>query len=227
MSTPMRCPPVVLLFCGICVVVQLLLLPELRLPLPIGREDVFIADLLHRYLPLRTVAVQQLHLYQAVTYAFIHGSWWHLGINLFSIWLTGSSLEKIIGWRKASPLLLLSALSGALGFLLSVWLDPRLSPHLICLGASAVLTALIGTITTLFTRERITLYLLFLPLRIPVRLLFPFMLILLVAEATFLKFNTAYGAHLGGWFAGLLYGYVLRKTFPTRRENDPEQTRIT
>jgi membrane associated rhomboid family serine protease len=195
---------VVPLFCVLCLFVQILLLPDLRLPLPLASEDFFIADWLKATLPLTASHLQAGELWRAATYALLHGSWWHLVANLFGLWITGRTLEARIGWRKTAMLLLLGATAGAAGFMGSLLLDPRLSPHTTCIGASAILTACIGALSTYAPKADITLLIAVFPLRVRAFWLIPLMLCIFTLECLYPHFGTAYGAHFGGWLAGLL-----------------------
>lgn len=211
MNLPMRHPIAVPLLCGLCLGVQIITHPNLRLPLPLGAEDLFIIDWLKQYLPLQANAVQIGELWRTFTYVFLHGSWWHLALNLFGLWITGNTLEALLGWRKTFLLLLTGATAGAAGFFLSILLDPRLSPYTTCIGASALLTACIGAVVTLAPREHITLWITALPLRLKAVWLLPLMLLFFITECLLPQLSTAYGAHLGGWIAGLLCGFLLRE----------------
>ncbi len=206
------------LLCGICLFVQLITSPNFRLPLPLGTEDLFISDWLLRAFPLQAVALQAKEIWRIFSYVLLHGSWWHLGFNLFGLWITGVTLERLLGWRKMT-LLLCGAAAGALGFLASLLLDPRLSPQLNCIGASALLTACLGVATTLAPKETLTLWLIVFPLRIKALYLAPLLLLLFCVEAFFPELGTAYGAHLGGWIAGLIAGFLLRPSSSSPKGN--------
>jgi membrane associated rhomboid family serine protease len=197
------------LFCVLCVFVQLLFLPLFRLPLPLAWEDVFLGDWVLSAFPLRAAELKLGEVWRIFSYALVHGSWWHLLGNLLGLWITGRALEALLGWRSTALLVLMGAAAGAAGFLASLLLDPRLSPEMTCLGASAILTTLIGTATGLALRGEITLWVILLPLRLRGYWLIPLMITLFILEGTFLQIGTAYGAHLGGWLAGLLAAPLL------------------
>ena len=40
------------------------------------------------------------HIWQPITYMFMHGGFWHLFFNMFCLWMFGSALERTIGSRK-------------------------------------------------------------------------------------------------------------------------------
>ena len=195
------------LFCVLCLFVQIAILPDLRLPLPFAMEDFFIADWLQQTLPLTAHALQQGELWRVVSYALLHGSWWHLMANLFGLWITGRTLEQHFGKRTTCLILLFGAIAGAVGFIATLLLDPRLTPNMTCIGASALLTACIGALSTAAPKADVTLFITLLPLRLKAFWLIPFMLILLIAESLYTQLGTAYGAHLGGWLIGLFIGH--------------------
>ena len=198
-------------FCGICLVLHVLASPFLRLPFAFGTEDFFIADLLTSTLPLQIAPLQTGEGWRTLSYALLHGSWLHLLFNLFGLWLTGNTLERQFGWATTLGVFFVGATAGAAGFVASLLLDPRLSPATTCLGASAILTACIGTLTTAFPKHHLTLWLLFIPIRVRTLWLAPALFCLFATECLFPHLGTAYGAHLGGWLAGLLIGgFLLR-----------------
>ncbi len=199
------------LFCVLCVFVQLLFLPLFRLPLPLAWEDVFLGDWVLSAFPLRAAELKLGEVWRIFSYALVHGSWWHLLGNLLGLWITGRALEALLGWRSTALLALMGAAAGAAGFLASLLLDSRLSPEMTCLGASAILTAFIGAATSLAFREEVTLWAVVVPIRLRAFWLVPLMIIIFVIEGCFPQFGTAYGAHLGGWLAGLWGGFLLKK----------------
>lgn len=146
--------------------------------------------------------------WQPVTYVFLHGSWLHLAANAFGLAVTGTALERLLGTAAFFRLALLTALAGALGFLLSLAFDPRLSVRMGCVGASAVLAGCLGAAATLSPRCRLTLWLLVVPIPVRAWQLVPLLLLLIAAEALWWPQTTAYGAHLGGFLAGMGWGFL-------------------
>ena len=41
-----------------------------------------------------------LAIYQLVTYLFLHGGFWHLLFNMFTLWMFGATLERDWGTRR-------------------------------------------------------------------------------------------------------------------------------
>lgn len=43
---------------------------------------------------------QDFHLYQLVTYMFMHGGWEHIILNMFMLWMFGAVMERVWGPRR-------------------------------------------------------------------------------------------------------------------------------
>ena len=43
---------------------------------------------------------ERFHLYQLVTYMFMHGGWEHLFFNMFALWMFGCVVENVWGPKK-------------------------------------------------------------------------------------------------------------------------------
>lgn len=153
-------------------------------------------------------AVAAGEVWRLVAYAVVHGSWLHLAANGVGIWVTGRWLERQVGTRAVVAAELLGIAGGALGFLVSVAVDPRLGAGMRCVGASGVLSALIGFAAGHWPRERLRVYLLGLPLTLRGLWLGALFVGLVAVEATLWPQQTAYGAHFGAWMVGVLLGAI-------------------
>ncbi len=148
--------------------------------------------------------------WQTVSYAFFHGSFIHLTLNLVALLMTGAALEGCLGRERMKWLLLFGIVGGAIGFLGSLALDPRLPSQLLCIGASGAVTACLGAVTALVPREKVTLWLVVVPIPLRAFWLLPLLLGLFICEAIWYPATTAYGAHLGGYVAGLFFVKTLK-----------------
>ena len=66
---------------------------------------VFIATLINEDFMVATFAMfyptsQYFHVWQIVTHMFMHGGFWHILFNMYTLWMFGSVLERMIGERK-------------------------------------------------------------------------------------------------------------------------------
>ncbi len=165
----------------------------------------FASDAVSTLLTLSAEGLRSGYLWQTVTYAFLHGSPIHLCINVLGLFITGFLLETIMGSARMLRLILVTALGGAVGFLLSLLLDPRLSAQLSCVGASAIVTGLFGALAGAFPWDRMKLLVIIIPVPIYGWMLIPILLLYIAVEAFFFPHTTAYGAHLFGFIAGWLF----------------------
>ena len=78
-------------------------------------------------------------IYRVITCAFLHGSLWHLIINMYSLWIIGSQVETYIGKFKFVVIFLLSAIMGSLFSL--IFLGSGIS-----IGASGAIFGLMGAL---------------------------------------------------------------------------------
>jgi membrane associated rhomboid family serine protease len=56
-------------------------------------------------------------IWQVVTYGFLHGSWWHAGVNALFLLLVGSRIEHMAGRKILVKAVFYGVLGGALGHL--------------------------------------------------------------------------------------------------------------
>lgn len=129
--------------------------------------------------------------YRVLTSAFLHDGLWHIGFNVYAIFIVGNVLEKELKPARFSVLYVLSVLGGAFGALL-------LTPGSMTVGASGAIFGLFGALavdkkarTGSFWRSPIGFVLI-------INLLF-----------TLLIPNISVGGHLGGLIAGAAYGAMM------------------
>jgi len=157
--------------------------------------------------------------WQPFTYMFLHEGWLHLGLNMLTVLLFGSGLEREIGSRRFWRVFLTGGVVGGIGWLAATAVLPYLPAVLsagrhtldksLCIGASGGVFALIGAYAALFPRREVYVLLLFFPVRMRARTLALLLGVLTVAEAVFLQSQVAYAAHLAGGAAGYLYGKLI------------------
>ncbi len=81
------------------------------------------------------------HLYTALTYSLLHGSWMHLGFNMVAFFALGSACWKIMGTGKFFVFFALTAVAGSVLFALF-----RPGEGSVLVGASGVIFGLIAAI---------------------------------------------------------------------------------
>ena len=139
--------------------------------------------------------------WQPLTYMFLHGGFWHLLFNMFTLYFLGPETERAMGSKHFLAMYLLSGVLGGLGWL---WLSPK--PYLTCVGASGAIYGVLAAFATLYPRRRLTLLVFFI---FPVTLM-AWQLVIGLALVEFMLANDpasgiAHTAHLAGAFTGFLY----------------------
>jgi Uncharacterized membrane protein (homolog of Drosophila rhomboid) len=131
--------------------------------------------------------------WRMVTAMFIHGSIWHIALNMYSLLIFGPILESAIGRGRFLALYLLSGLGGSVAVLFLS--DPRTA----VLGASGAIFGLLGAF---FVIQR----------RLGGNSLQLLIVIGLNLVAGFVIPGIAWQAHVGGLLVGGLVAFVLVKT---------------
>ncbi len=153
--------------------------------------------------PLRVL--HQYTLWQVFTYAFLHGGIIHLLFNLFTLWMFGCEVERILGSREFLLFYLISGVGAGLCHLL---FNAHSSVPVI--GASGAIYAVLVAFALLFPDRVITLLLFFV---LPVQLKAKHMVAIFVAISLFTGIESnifgsrdgvAHLAHLGGALTGFL-----------------------
>ncbi|MBI3750318.1 MAG: rhomboid family intramembrane serine protease [Chloroflexi bacterium] len=152
-----------------------------------------------------------------ITSQFLHGGWLHILGNMLFLWIFGNNVEDRLG---RIPFLGFYLLGGIAAALTQVWIDP--SSHAPLVGASGAIAAVLGVYFVLWPGARI-LSLVFLGffyqlLEVPALIVLGYWFVLqLVSGAASLGAETAasgvaFFAHIGGFVAGAVVGFVLRMT---------------
>lgn len=173
-------PVVTLTLIGLCVVTYLLQ------GVSGGAGSGLVTQLLVFYPPLGA-----LQPWRFLTAAFLHGSLFHIALNMYVLYLTGPYLEQALGRWRFTVLYLVSALGGSVGYLLLYRPgDPG------TVGASGAVFGLFAAMLVLQRRMR-------LPLRQTA------VVIGINAVLGFLIPGIAWQAHLGGLVTGAAVAAVM------------------
>ena len=152
--------------------------------------------------------------WQPVSYAFLHGSLFHLFFNMFGLWMFGAELERLWGQTRYLQFLLAGVLAAAAAQLLITFLTGSFVPTV---GASGGLFALLLAFGMLFPNRVI------MPLFPPIPMKARTFVIVFGALELVLGLSGSSGiahfAHLGGMVGGfLMIQYWRRKPpFGSRR----------
>ncbi len=138
-------------------------------------------------------------IWQPITYMFIHGSFFHILINMFVLWMFGSEMETIWGRQAFLKYYFITGVGSGL-----VWLVFNLgNPYTVLIGASGAIYGILLAYGLMFPNREILLYFLF-PIKVK------YFVILLGALAFFSSMNTvgsniSHLTHLSGMVIGYLY----------------------
>ncbi|MBK6846439.1 MAG: rhomboid family intramembrane serine protease [Proteobacteria bacterium] len=156
---------------------------------------------------------------------FLHGGWLHLIGNMLFLWIYGDNVEHRLG--RVGYLLCYLA-TGAAATLAFAALAPASAGHVPLVGASGAISGVLGFYFIWFPRNKVRLFVLFFPFLVDVwlvgaRLVLGFYLVIENLLPFFFTrqggSGVAYGAHLGGFVAGVVGALLLdrRSTVGTER----------
>jgi membrane associated rhomboid family serine protease len=141
------------------------------------------------------------HFWQLITSAFMHGSFTHLLLNMFALWMFGKDVERVLGTQGYLSLYAAAVLSGSIAQLITVSMSD--GPIYPTVGASGGVFGVLLAFGTLFPRR--TVMPLFPPIPMPAWL---FVTLYGLIELSNGVFGTVQGvahfAHLGGMVGAAL-----------------------
>jgi len=143
-----------------------------------------------------------------VSYAFLHGDFWHLGGNMLFLWVFGDNVEDALGHVKFFVFYILCAIAGALAHGL---MDPASAAPLI--GASGAVAGIVGAYLLLHPKVRVWVLVLGrVPLPLPAWIPLLFWVGFQFAMLAFLGDDqVSLAAHVGGIIAGMALVLLLRR----------------
>ncbi|MBQ9185071.1 MAG: rhomboid family intramembrane serine protease [Bacteroidales bacterium] len=151
--------------------------------------------------------------WQLITHMFMHGGFFHIFFNMYSLFLFGTVLERTIGSKKFVVFYFLCGIGAMLLHLLTVHLTGSIADKTIVpmLGASGAIYGLFIGYGMMFPDNILTLV--FPPISLKAKWM---MLIFVVIELAIGIYDTSDGvahfAHLGGALIGFLLMFYWKKT---------------
>ena len=137
--------------------------------------------------------------WRILTAALVHGSFWHLGLNMLALWMIGRSLEPLLGRRRFVTLYLLSAAGGSVGVALLSFMTP-------VVGASGAIFGLFGALIVIGRHIGANIAGIAIVLAINLAIGFvPGM-------------GVSWQAHVGGLVVGLIVGFIYIRTRSARQK---------
>jgi len=182
-------------------------------------------DFFHSFLGLVPAKIwSNFYLWQLVTYMFLHGSFWHILMNMFILWMFGAELERTWGSREFARFYFMAgvgagifnvALAAVMPLIVNAllpsfpnWLAlqhlgavlPQMQSVPI-IGASGAIYGILVAYAMLFPDRYVYVYFLF---PVKVKYLVAFM-VAIEFFSTYQADGVAHFAHLGGALIGFLY----------------------
>jgi membrane associated rhomboid family serine protease len=150
------------------------------------------------------------------TSMFMHGGFFHLGGNMLYLWIFGNNVEDAMGHLRY---LLFYLLCGVAAALTEGFAEPDLAVPM--LGASGAISGVLAAYVMIFPRARVTviipLGILLYPVKISALYVVGFWFLLQLLNVFTVvpgaMGGTAWGAHIGGFIAGLILTPMLSR-FP-------------
>ena len=170
-------------------------------------------------LALSLDGIKKGHVWQLLTFQFMHAGWLHLLFNAWTLYMFGREVEWTLGKAKFLALYFSSGIIGGLFQLLAGFFWPHYFGGGV-LGASAGIFGVVAAFAMLFPEQMLTMLLFFvIPINMKAKVL---LFISLGITALGIAFpgsfggNIAHAAHLGGILTGMAFirlGGELRRTF--------------
>jgi membrane associated rhomboid family serine protease len=148
-----------------------------------------------------------------LTSMFMHGGLLHLGGNMLFLWIFGDNVEHRVGHGL---FIVFYVAAGIVASFAQILVDP--SSKIPTLGASGAIAGVLGAYLVLFPTNRVLVLLLRFPVWVPAIVVIGLWAVLQFVSG----FGTlgsaqaggvAYMAHIGGFVAGVLAGFVFRAAF--------------
>ncbi len=157
--------------------------------------------------------VQGKYLWTFLTSMFMHGGFFHLFANMFSLLFIGNLSEKILGKRRFLIFYLLAGLFAGIAFVASAFVLPS-DFNTYAVGASGALFGLIGLL--MVVTPNLPVSIMFIPIPIKMKYAAPIMLALLWLISVLGDVSIGNTAHFGGFIAGLVYGLYLKNRYKNK-----------
>ena len=157
-----------------------------------------------------------------LTSMFMHGGWLHIGGNMLFLWVFGDNVEHRMGRIRY---LLFYLVAGVIGSLAQIAMKG--DSTIPTLGASGAISGVLGAYLVMFPGNRVTVFLFRIVTQVPALVAIGLWAALqfvngigafAVTEET--GGGVAYMAHIGGFVAGVVAGFVFRALGGAGRSRD-------
>jgi len=178
----------------------------------LSAEEIFFPNKIASQIESKFVMIPQevVHgqsLYTLVTSMFMHADWFHLLGNMLFLYIFGDNVEDIFGHGGYLAFYIACGLAAALTHILSLYLGLTYPADFSVgvLGASGVISGVLGAYFVLFPKAKILTWVAYFILPIPAVLFLGFWFILQWLFGLFeIGSEIAYWAHIGGFITGMV-----------------------
>lgn len=154
--------------------------------------------------------LQGQYLWTFITSMFMHGGFFHLFANMFTLLFIGSLVERLLGRKRYFWFYMFAGIFAALLFvLLSLIFTSDYNQFAV--GASGAIFGLIGLLMVLTPNLPVMIF--FIPIPIKLKYAAPGILVVLWLISIAGSVPIGNVAHLGGFVFGLAYGFYLKKKY--------------
>lgn len=143
-----------------------------------------------------------------VTSIFLHGSWGHLIGNLWFLWVFGNNVEDSMGHLRFAAFYLLTGVAAAGA---QIAMGP--SSDIPMVGASGAVSGIMGAYLVLYPGIRIDTWIGFWIIQVPAWMMLGYWMLLQLSGVlgpTAVGGGVAFGAHVGGFLAGVVLVLAFR-----------------
>jgi membrane associated rhomboid family serine protease len=158
-----------------------------------------------RYLGLYPVAIfRQFHIWQPVTYMFLHGTIGHVLVNMLMLWMFGTELERMWGTRAFLRYYFATGVAAAISTILCSLVPLTVTAGIfntVTIGASGAIYGLLLAYGLSFPNRPILMYFVF---PVPAKYFVMIMGAIALLSSTGDSGGVAHITHLGGLVAGYL-----------------------
>ena len=197
-------------------------LPPATINIIIVNAILFLATLINQDFMIRTFAMfppqsPLFRWWQIITHMFMHGGFWHILFNMYTLFIFGMVVERTIGSKKFLVYYFLCGL-GAAALHIGVQALSSASLYVPTLGASGAVYGVLLAYAYLFPDNKLTL--LFPPVTLSAKwMVLIFLGIELITGITGTAEGVAHFAHLGGALMGWLLMVWWRKSHRLFNQN--------
>lgn len=178
---------------------------------PLGGNDRWFLDLNALY----PIGHPYFKIYQFITYMFMHGGWWHLFFNMWSLMIFGNAVEQQVGTKRFVWYYLLCGIGAALVNQAMSWMGIINPAQLV--GASGAIYGVMAAAAFFFPNAK--LFIIPIPFPIKLKYLVGFYTVVEMYLGITSIDGVAHFAHLGGILAGIIILLIWKAQSKQQKQN--------